>query len=75
MTNRDKAIYGAAWALILSGIAVILVLAIHPVGHGPRSCTFDGGGTIASGDAARTSEGTVWVCTDGTLVHVAGYGN
>jgi hypothetical protein len=41
----------------------------------PRPCTFDGGGTIASGDAATTTEGTEWVCTDGTLVRVYGYGN
>ena len=42
--------------------------ALH--GHAARSCTFDGGGTIASGDAARTSEGTVWMCQDGQLVRI-----
>jgi len=47
--------------------------ALHDT-NGPRSCTFDGGGRITSGDAARTDTGE-WVCTDGTLVHVAGYGN
>lgn len=31
MTNRDRAIFGAAWTLILAGIAVILILAIHPM--------------------------------------------
>jgi len=45
--------------------------AVHGQAAG-RSCTFDGGGTIASGDAARTAEGTVWQCTeDGTLVKLA----
>jgi hypothetical protein len=40
----------------------------------PRVCVFDGGGVIASGDAARTSDGREWVCTDGTLVPVRRYG-
>ena len=30
-------------------------------------CTFDGGGTIAAGDAARTSDGRIWHCDDGRL--------
>jgi hypothetical protein len=44
-------------------------------GHAPSACTFDGGGTIASGDAARVSTGQEYVCTDGTLVRITGYGS
>ena len=31
LTNRDRAIYGTALALILSAFAAVLVLAIHPL--------------------------------------------
>lgn len=64
----------AATAVVASsGTALGMALT---TGHaGPRSCTFDGGGTIASGDAARTTEGTEWVCTDGTLIRIKDYGN
>lgn len=34
--------------------------------HGPHGCAFGGGGTIASGDAARTGTG-MWACADGEL--------
>jgi len=34
MTNRDRAIFGTAWALILAGITVIAILAIHPIASG-----------------------------------------
>ena len=32
MTNRDRAIWTGAWSLIISGIAVIAILAINPMG-------------------------------------------
>ena len=59
-------------AAVTAGGAGGYALHTHPTT--PRPCTFDGGGRIASGDAARTDTG-VWVCTDGTLVHVTHYGN
>lgn len=35
-------------------------------------CHFDGGGQVAAGNAARTSDGHVWECTeDGTLTELA----
>ena len=37
----------------------------------PVVCHFDGGGQIIAGNAARTSDGRDWVCTnDGTLVQI-----
>lgn len=36
----------------------------------PKSCTFDGGGTIASGTRGTTTEGTTWKCRNGTLTLV-----
>ena len=60
-----KLITATVLAVVAFGLAVV---AFH--GHAARSCTFDGGGTIASGDAARTSEGTVWMCQDGQLIRI-----
>ena len=40
----------------------------------PQPCAF-AGGRLVSGDAGRASDGQTWVCTDGTLVRVASYGN
>ncbi len=40
----------------------------------PAACVFDGGGMLQSGDAAQTSDGRDWVCTDGTLIPVQNYG-
>lgn len=62
---------------ILTSIAIMLTIALPVRAHAtsPRACTFDGGGTLASGDAGQTSDGRIWVCTDGTLVHVTSYGN
>ena len=63
-------------ALAAAGIIAAGLGAAHlTAASSPRPCTFDGGGTIASGDAARTTEGTTWVCTDGTLIKVTRYGN
>ena len=37
----------------------------------PAVCHFDGGGSITAGNAARTTEGTVWECTeDGRLIRI-----
>lgn len=36
----------------------------------PASCTFDGGGTIGNAQLATTSQGTTWVCDNGTLAQV-----
>jgi hypothetical protein len=57
MTNRDRAIFGGAWALMLAGIAVLLVLAIHPMGaaaatvpahhHPVRTCRVSDWGSTA----------------------------
>lgn len=61
-------------ALALAPVAFGGALALTAGTSSPasaKSCTFDGGGTIASGDAARTSEGTTFVCNeDGALVRV-----
>jgi len=62
-----KLITAVVLAVVVFG-AGLAAYAFH--GHAARSCTFDGGGTIASGDAARTAEGTVWMCQDGTLVRI-----
>jgi hypothetical protein len=72
MRNIDRAVFGGAWALMLAGIAVILVLAIHPMGHADRTCTFDGGGTITNGSVATVSTGQTYFCDDGTLVRYYG---
>ena len=32
MTNYSRAVHAVAWALIISGIAVIAILGIHPTG-------------------------------------------
>ena len=39
MTNYDRAVHGAAWALILAGIAVILALCVHPMGANAATTT------------------------------------
>ena len=40
----------------------------------PAVCHFDGGGTITAGNAARTTEGTTWVCgEDGTLTELTAH--
>jgi hypothetical protein len=72
MRNIDRAVFGGAWALMLAGIATLLVLAVHPMGHPDRPCTFDGGGTIASGTTAAVSTGQTYFCSDGTLVRFYG---
>jgi hypothetical protein len=61
-----KLIAASAIAAFAFGAAMF---ALHP--GGPRTCTFDGGGTITAGQAARTSDGHVWQCTeDGRLVRI-----
>jgi hypothetical protein len=44
---------------------------IDPQQAGPAACSHP---SLPSGDAARVG-GQMFVCTDGTWVHVAGYGN
>jgi len=57
-------------------IGIVVGYALHTShANTPRVCHFDGGGTLVSGDAARTTDGREWVCTDGTLIHVTSYGN
>jgi hypothetical protein len=58
---------GVAFA---ASIALLAGLGIGTHHTAPKPCTFDGGGTIASGDAATTTEGTTWVCADGTLIRI-----
>ena len=58
-------------ALALGGLAIAAGsatagYAYGSASHGPHACPLDGGGTIASGDAARTDTG-VWGCADGQL--------
>lgn len=69
---------GAAAVLLAYLLAAAMLFGLLPVSNQaarvPSSCTFDGGGTIASGDAARTSAGQEFVCTDGTLIPVSSYG-
>jgi hypothetical protein len=67
---RTLARYAAAFlaGVILAGTVTAVAMA-----HGnpaPRPCTFDGGGRIASGDAARTTDGHVWACADGQLYRI-----
>ena len=80
MSKRDRVIFRAAFTLLAIGIAVIAVFAVRPWGASARTvrqlpaavCHFDGGGTLAAGDAARTSDGHVWECTeDGGLVELS----
>lgn len=63
-----------------AGIA-LLIIAAYLAGFGtggyagihhyaPRSCTFDGGGSLVSGDAGRTSDGHVWACDGGQLYKI-----
>ena len=61
---RRAAIAGA----LLAGLGFCTGYAVH--GGAPASCTFDGGGTIANAQLATTSQGTTWVCDDGTLAQV-----
>jgi hypothetical protein len=55
----------------LVGVGVAIGSRIHMT-DGPRSCPFNGG-WIASGDAGGLPPDQ-YVCTDGTWVHVTGYG-
>jgi hypothetical protein len=52
----------AVTALVAGGTGY----ALHT--HTDQPCTFDGGGTIASGTTATVSTGQTYFCTDGTLV-------
>ena len=62
-------------SLILGIVTVGCMIHTNHV-NTPRACHFDGGGTIAIGDAARTTDGREWLCTeDGILIRVTGYRN
>jgi hypothetical protein len=66
----------AIGAAAFTGVSVSGVTngnAAPPGPPAPRACAI-GGGTLPSGDAARTATG-VWACTDGTWVRLIGYGN
>lgn len=70
--NRASRLFAALTLVTVSVCAGYTVaIQLHP---SPASCTFDGGGSIRSGEAARTTEGRIWVCLDGTLIPVTGYG-
>jgi hypothetical protein len=59
--------------LLLAGaiVAGCLLGLRYSVASIPQSCTFDGGGTLSAGNAARTSDGHVWRCdTDGRLYRI-----
>lgn len=61
---------------IVTGVAIGVSSAAIVYGNapaGPAACAFSSG-VIASGDAAMTSDGREWVCTDGELVPVKDYG-
>ena len=56
-------------------IAACLVIAAFAAGrisghYAPHPCSFDGGGTLVSGDAARTTDGHIWACADGQLYKI-----
>jgi hypothetical protein len=51
MRNRDRAIFGGAWALMLAGIAAILILAVHPMSFGACAAPSAPNGTTVSVDA------------------------
>lgn len=65
--------FGAAVLLFLLG-AVTIAGCLLGFRYGatviPRSCTFDGGGTLVSGDAGRTTDGHIWACSDGQLYKI-----
>ena len=46
--------------------------ALHTHTPGPRPCSSP---RLPSGDAMRAGNGTEYVCSDGTYVHVSHYGN
>jgi hypothetical protein len=57
-------------ALMIAALAVMagaFMAGRATVSAHPRGCTFDGGGTLVSGDAGRTSDGHIWACADGQL--------
>jgi hypothetical protein len=41
---------------------------MHSVPPKPATCTFDGGGSIQVGEMAKTSNGILWACTDGSIL-------
>lgn len=60
-------------ALILASVFVAGIVIGFVVGHSnhtakPQTCTFDGGGTIQLGEMGKTSQGTIWACTDGGVL-------
>jgi len=69
----------AGYTLLTFALGVMLVLAASAgqartaqAATQAATCTFDGGGTLTAGNAARTSDGHVWECTeDGTLTELA----
>jgi hypothetical protein len=69
---KRAAVALAAAALLGAGFGAGLAVHGTPASS-PRPCRI-GAGQMPSGDAGRTG-GRTWVCTDGTLVRVTGYGN
>jgi hypothetical protein len=61
----------AAGTLLTAGLITGRATAPAPAPH-DRTCTFDGGGTIASGTTAAVSTGQTYFCSDGTLVRFYG---
>jgi hypothetical protein len=66
---RDK-IFATIWLAMLCA-TVIITTGHRAAPYHPRSCAFDGGGVIVSGDAGRTSDGHIWACADGQLYRIA----
>jgi hypothetical protein len=64
---RAAAVTVAAGTLLTAGLITGRATAPHD-----RTCTFDGGGTIASGTTAAVSTEQTYFCSDGTLVRFYG---
>ena len=68
--------FRAILAITAITLAMPVVAATTAASYGqaapaPITCTFDGGGTIAAGTYATTTEGTTWACNPaGTLVRI-----
>jgi hypothetical protein len=58
-------------AMLSAGLLTGCAHTTTPAQTAPRACTHP---SLPSGDAKRNAGGRVYVCTDGTWVHVGGYG-
>jgi hypothetical protein len=64
-----------AFIVIFTASFIVIFTALNDhTAPSPAPCRLPAGSLLPSGDAARIN-GHTFVCTDGTWVHVTGYGN